>query len=63
MMEFGDIRKKHGKGFFAWAVQGDLDTESAVSNTFEMEWPPVRTHTRSSRRSTALPDSTLAKPA
>jgi predicted NUDIX family NTP pyrophosphohydrolase len=62
-MEFGDIRQKYGKRFLAWAVQGDLDTENAVSNTFEMEWPRVRPHTRSSRRSTALPGSTWAKPA
>ena len=24
----------------AWAVRGDLDPDTAVSNTFEMEWPP-----------------------
>jgi predicted NUDIX family NTP pyrophosphohydrolase len=24
----------------AWAVEGDLDPERAVSNVFEMEWPP-----------------------
>jgi predicted NUDIX family NTP pyrophosphohydrolase len=24
----------------AWAVEGDLDPADAVSNMFEMEWPP-----------------------
>jgi predicted NUDIX family NTP pyrophosphohydrolase len=24
----------------AWAAEGDLDPAEAVSNTFELEWPP-----------------------
>ena len=24
----------------AWAAEGDLDPDNAVSNTFEIEWPP-----------------------
>lgn len=40
MIELGDIRQKSGKRVLAWAVQGDLDAETAVSNTFQMEWPP-----------------------
>lgn len=36
----GDIRQKSGKHVLAWAVQGDLDPDTAVSNAFEMEWPP-----------------------
>jgi predicted NUDIX family NTP pyrophosphohydrolase len=36
----GDIRQKSGKRVIAWAVEGDLDPETAVSNAFEMEWPP-----------------------
>ena len=39
-VDLGDIRQKSGKRVFAWAVQGDLDPETAVSNSFEMEWPP-----------------------
>jgi predicted NUDIX family NTP pyrophosphohydrolase len=39
-IELGDIRQKSGKLVLAWAVEGDLDPETAVSNTFEMEWPP-----------------------
>src|SRR5262245_35034661 len=41
----GEVRQKSGKVVAAWAVEGDLDPTSAVSNTFEMEWPP-----RSGRR-------------
>jgi predicted NUDIX family NTP pyrophosphohydrolase len=40
MVELGEIRQKSGKVVLAWAVEGDLDPEAAVSNTFEMEWPP-----------------------
>ncbi|HEY7666971.1 MAG TPA: NUDIX domain-containing protein [Actinomycetota bacterium] len=40
LVELGDIRQKSGKVVFAWAAEGDLDPETAVSNTFEMEWPP-----------------------
>jgi len=45
MVDLGEIRQKSGKVVVAWAVEGDLDPASAVSNTFEMEWPP-----RSGRR-------------
>lgn len=40
MRELGEIRQKGGKVVVAWAVEGDLDPDTAVSNTFEMEWPP-----------------------
>ena len=36
----GTIVQKGGKVVHAWAVEGDLDPDSAVSNTFEIEWPP-----------------------
>ena len=36
----GSIVQKGGKVVHAWAVQGDLDPESAHSNTFRLEWPP-----------------------
>lgn len=39
-IELGEIRQKSGKRVLAWAVEGDLNTQSAVSNSFEMEWPP-----------------------
>ncbi len=43
--DLGEIRQKSGKLVRAWALPGDLDASSAVSNTFELEWPP-----RSGRR-------------
>ncbi len=35
----GEVRQKAGKVVTAWAVEGDLDAASVVSNTFAMEWP------------------------
>jgi predicted NUDIX family NTP pyrophosphohydrolase len=40
MIGLGEIVQKSGKLVVAWAVEGDLDPAAAVSNTFEMEWPP-----------------------
>jgi predicted NUDIX family NTP pyrophosphohydrolase len=34
------ITQKGGKKVFCWAVEGDIDHEIIVSNTFEIEWPP-----------------------
>jgi len=34
------IKQKGGKIVHAWAFEGDCDPGAAVSNTFEMEWPP-----------------------
>jgi predicted NUDIX family NTP pyrophosphohydrolase len=35
----GEVRQKGGKVVVAWAVEGDLDPATTVSNTFELEWP------------------------
>src|ERR1700754_864886 len=35
-----EVRQKGGKRVTAWAVEGDLDPERIVSNSFELEWPP-----------------------
>lgn len=43
----GSIVQKGGKVVHAWAIEGDLDPATAVSNEFEMEWPP-RSGTRRS---------------
>ena len=40
LIELGQITQKSGKLVLGWAVEGDLDPSTAVSNTFEMEWPP-----------------------
>lgn len=34
------IKQKGGKIVHAFAVEGDLDTSTIRSNTFQMEWPP-----------------------
>ncbi|MGZ3778064.1 MAG: NUDIX domain-containing protein [Mucilaginibacter sp.] len=34
------VTQKSGKKVFCWAVEGDINHEVIVSNTFEMEWPP-----------------------
>jgi predicted NUDIX family NTP pyrophosphohydrolase len=43
--DLGEVRQKGGKQVRAWAMAGDLDPATIVSNTFELEWPP-----RSGRR-------------
>jgi predicted NUDIX family NTP pyrophosphohydrolase len=40
LVDLGQIRQKSGKLVRAWAVEGDLDPSKAVSNTFDLEWPP-----------------------
>jgi predicted NUDIX family NTP pyrophosphohydrolase len=39
-LELGEVRQRSGKRVVAWAVEGDLDPATVVSNTFELEWPP-----------------------
>ncbi|HEY4279333.1 MAG TPA: NUDIX domain-containing protein [Conexibacter sp.] len=39
-LELGEARQKSGKLVRAWAMEGDLDADTVLSNTFEMEWPP-----------------------
>ena len=36
----GSVKLKSGKTVYAWAIEGDIDHETIVSNTFELEWPP-----------------------
>jgi predicted NUDIX family NTP pyrophosphohydrolase len=38
--DLGEIRQKSGKHVRAWAIAGDLDTGTVLSNTCEVEWPP-----------------------
>lgn len=40
MLSLGDAKLKSGKLVQIWAVEGDLDADAVVSNTFEIEWPP-----------------------
>lgn len=39
-IELGTVRLPSGKRLTAYGVEGDLDPAHAVSNTFEMQWPP-----------------------
>jgi predicted NUDIX family NTP pyrophosphohydrolase len=39
-IDLGEVHQSGGKMVRAWAVEGDLDPATAVSNTFTMEWPP-----------------------
>lgn len=34
------VRQKSGKYVHCYALEGDLDPSSIISNMFEMEWPP-----------------------
>jgi len=34
------VIQKGGKQVLCWAVEGNLDPEKVVSNTFDLEWPP-----------------------
>jgi predicted NUDIX family NTP pyrophosphohydrolase len=40
LIDLGQITQKSGKLVLGWAVQGDLDPSTAMSNTYDMEWPP-----------------------
>jgi predicted NUDIX family NTP pyrophosphohydrolase len=44
-LELGEVRLRSRKRVLAWALEGDLDPRTFVSNTFSLEWPP-----RSGRR-------------
>jgi predicted NUDIX family NTP pyrophosphohydrolase len=40
LVPLGRIRQKGGKLVEAFAVEGDLDADAIVSNSFTVEWPP-----------------------
>jgi predicted NUDIX family NTP pyrophosphohydrolase len=37
---FGETRQRGGKRVTAFAVEGDLDINAIMSNTFKIQWPP-----------------------
>ncbi len=39
-ISLGSIKQKSGKTVYAWAIEGDIDQETIVSNVFDLEWPP-----------------------
>jgi predicted NUDIX family NTP pyrophosphohydrolase len=40
LIDLGQITQKSGKLVLGWAVQGELDPSTAVSKTYDLEWPP-----------------------
>lgn len=40
LIPLGEITQKGGKRVIAYAVEGQFDTATLRSNTFETEWPP-----------------------
>ena len=40
LLPLGRIRQKGGKAVEAFALEGDFDPETIVSNHFTLEWPP-----------------------
>ncbi|RCH56258.1 NUDIX hydrolase [Mucilaginibacter hurinus] len=39
-VQLDPVRQKSGKLVYVWAVEGDINAEKIISNTFDMEWPP-----------------------
>lgn len=39
-LDLGEIRQRSGKIVSAWALEGDLDAATIVSNTCMVQWPP-----------------------
>ncbi len=39
-LDLGEVVQASGKRVRAFAVEGDLDLSGAMSNLFELEWPP-----------------------
>jgi predicted NUDIX family NTP pyrophosphohydrolase len=40
LVPLGEVRQAGGKLVTAWALEGDIDPQKIVSNTFDMVWPP-----------------------
>jgi predicted NUDIX family NTP pyrophosphohydrolase len=41
------VKQPSGKTVYAWAVEGDIDADAILSNTFSMEWPKGSAKTKS----------------
>jgi predicted NUDIX family NTP pyrophosphohydrolase len=39
-LALGELRQSGAKQVIVWTVEGDVDVDQVVSNTFELEWPP-----------------------
>ncbi len=40
LINLGQFKQKSGKTILAYAVEGDFDPATLVSNVFSMDWPP-----------------------
>ncbi len=40
VLSLGEVKQPSGKTIVAWAVEGDCDPTSLISNTCSIEWPP-----------------------
>lgn len=40
MIPLGSLKQSGGKTVIVWTAEGDFDPTTAVSNLFDMEWPP-----------------------
>src|SRR5690349_5011868 len=38
-VELTPVVQKAGKMVYAWAVEGDIDPDTIISNTYRQEWP------------------------
>ena len=38
-IELDKVQQKGGKLVYAWGIEGNVDAENIVSNTFRVEWP------------------------
>jgi predicted NUDIX family NTP pyrophosphohydrolase len=63
-LDLGSVTQASGKVVTVWAVEGDLDPATCVSNTFEVEWPPrsgvVRSYPEIDRVAWMTPDDARA---
>jgi len=40
LIDLGEFQQSSKKRILIWALEGDLDPEALISNTFALEWPP-----------------------
>ena len=39
LIQLNPVKQKGGKLVLAWAVEGDIDADHIISNTYKLEWP------------------------
>jgi predicted NUDIX family NTP pyrophosphohydrolase len=39
-IDLGSMKRKDGKTIQVWGIEGQIDEQHIMSNTFEIEWPP-----------------------